>query len=448
VQNIALADDPPRFAGPTAKGFLLPNGWTITPVDKQVTLTDLPLNIIPLGDGKHALAATSGYNKHELALVDLAGQKVIHKEAVRQSWFGLVLDGKANRIWWSGGGGNMVHAFELKDYQLVRTGEEEPDPVKLTTKIKDALQKKHYFKSGLALDGAKNLLYSLNINAGTIAAMNLTDGSDKTVACGRRPYDVAMARAGRQLFVSDWAARTVLVVNPDDLRTLVKIPVGEHPNQIAVHPKDDRVFVACASSNCVSVIDTKSGIVTETVYTAFFPRAPEGSTPDAVAIAPDGKTLYVANADNNCVVVIDVSVPDKSQVKGFIPTGWYPTAVAVTPDSKTLLVGVGKGNQTRPNPIFKKKKWTEQDPWAIPFPYIGTTLSGALSIVPVPDEKELIEYTATVYRNCPYSDKLLSGAPYPHKTAIPRKVGAASPTAPRDRRKWISATTIGLTTSS
>jgi len=102
--------------------------------------------------------------------------------------------------------------------------------------------------------------------------------------------------------------------------------------------------------------------------------------------------------------------------------------VAVTPDNKTLLVGVGKGNQTRPNPINKKNlKPAKDDPWLVPFPYIGTTLSGALSIVPVPDENKLIDYTAKVYRNCPYSDNLLSGAPYPHKTAIPSKVGEPSP---------------------
>jgi hypothetical protein len=66
------AQDKPRFAGPTAQGFLLPNGWTISPVGKQVTLTDLPLNILPLADGRHALVATSGFNKHELSLVDLS----------------------------------------------------------------------------------------------------------------------------------------------------------------------------------------------------------------------------------------------------------------------------------------------------------------------------------------------------------------------------------------
>src|SRR5439155_2856291 len=144
--------------------------------------------------------------------------------------------------------------------------------------------------------------------------------------------------------------RRVLVVDPETLRTIAKISVGEHPNQIVLHPKDDRLFVACASSNSVSVIDTSAGTVQETIVTSLFPQAPEGSTPDALAIAPDGQTLFVANADNNCVAVIDVRTPRRSQVRGFIPTGWYPTSLAVTPDGRRLLVGVGKGNQTHPNP--------------------------------------------------------------------------------------------------
>src|SRR5205823_3300867 len=133
--------------------------------------------------------------------------------------------------------------------------------------------------------------------------------------------------------------------------------------------------------------------------------------------------------------VIDVEKKNESIVKGFLPTGWYPTAVAVTPDSKQILIGVGKGNQTKPNPLYtpeqmKQKEKDEVKQLAkrlLPYPYIGTTLSGSLSIVPVPDEKQLKEYTAMVYRNCPYSDDLLTAAPYPTKTAIPTKVGDPSP---------------------
>ena len=63
------------------------------------------------------------------------------------------------------------------------------------------------------------------------------------------------------------------------------------------------------------------------------------------------------------------------------------------------------------------------------FPYIGTTLSGALSIVPVPDDRGTRRSSPrrSYGENCPYSDKLLTDAPHPEKTAIPTKVGEPSP---------------------
>jgi YVTN family beta-propeller protein len=216
----------------------------------------------------------------------------------------------------------------------------------------------------LALDPQRKVLYALDIDYGTITALDIEAEKElKSASVGGRPYDVVLARNGNLLYVSDWAGRAVHVVDPSDLRTTARIAVGEHPNQLAVHPSDDRLFVACASSDTIAVIDTRRGIVTETIHTALFPRAPEGSTPDALAIAPDGKTLFVANADNNCVAVIDIATPLRSEVKGFIPTGWYPTAVAVSPDGKNLLIGVGKGNQTKPNPfnVDLTKHKTEYD---------------------------------------------------------------------------------------
>jgi YVTN family beta-propeller protein len=423
------AQQAPQFAGPTKNGFLLPNGWVVSPAGAQVIVPDLPLNILALPDNRHALIATSGYNAHELSLIDLEQKTVIDRQAVRESWFGLAATPRLDRIWWSGGGAVVVHRFGLDGQKLTRSNEPAASE---TTKAAPRAQR--HFRSGLALDAARQVLYALDIDGGSITALDLDSRTERMAApAGTRPYDVVLGPSGRMLYVSDWAGRSVLVIDPADLRTTARIAVGEHPNQMALHPTDGRLFVACASSNCVSVIDTRRGIVTETIHTALFPRAPEGSTPDALVVSPDGKTLFVANADNNCVAVIDIATPDRSQVKGFIPTGWYPTAVAVTPDGKHLLVGVGKGNQTKANPINVdvSKHKTDYDPVVkrrlLPFPYIGTTLSGALSIVPVPDDRALAAYTDTVYRNCPYSDKLLSEASHPEPTAIPAKVGDPSP---------------------
>src|SRR3954466_10908060 len=76
---IAAQDKPtknaPGFPGPTDKGFVLPNGWKLTPAGHQIVLTDLPLNIRTTPDGKYALVATSGYNAHELTAIELATGK-------------------------------------------------------------------------------------------------------------------------------------------------------------------------------------------------------------------------------------------------------------------------------------------------------------------------------------------------------------------------------------
>jgi DNA-binding beta-propeller fold protein YncE len=435
-------DEKPVFPGPTETGFLLPNGWHLTPAGKHVDISDLPLNIHSLKNGRHALVTANGFNQHRIYLIDLKDNKIVSSEWARQSWFGLAVTKDEDKVWWSGGGNGFIHNFDLKDREFNRLSAKEINPGDFKTadliKLVDEFEKRKNFKSGICLDEERGLLYSLDINLGTITAVNIKGGkSEKPVegALGGRPYDVVEGQGGHLLYVSDWSRRQVLGVDPKELRIVSRIPVGEHPNQIAKHPKDGRLFVACASSNSVHVIDPKRGVVTEVIYTGLFPKAPEGTTPDAVAVAPNGKTLYVANADNNCIAVVDIEKANDSIVKGFIPTGWYPTAVAVTPDSKSLLIGVGKGNQTKPNPLYTAEELAKKEndevkqivKRVLPYPYIGTTLSGSLSIVSVPDEKQLKIYTAQVFKNCPYSDSQLTAAPHPVPTAIPTRVGDKGP---------------------
>src|SRR3954454_21497853 len=95
---VAQADKPTR-PGPTATGFLLPNGWHLTPVGRHVEITDMPLNIRPLKDGKRALVTTNGYNRHDLSLIDLEAGKVMVAETAWQSWFGLAVTRAEDKLW-------------------------------------------------------------------------------------------------------------------------------------------------------------------------------------------------------------------------------------------------------------------------------------------------------------------------------------------------------------
>src|SRR5262249_30407595 len=145
----ATADDKSKFPGPTPTGFLLPNGWHLTPVGRHVEISDLPLNIHPLNGGKLALVTTNGVNQHSASLIDLAEGKVLASERARQSWFGLAVTKAEDKLWWSGGGNGFIHEFDLKGGKFSRLSKTEIDPSDLKAtdvlKLADELAKKKEF---------------------------------------------------------------------------------------------------------------------------------------------------------------------------------------------------------------------------------------------------------------------------------------------------------------
>lgn len=180
-----------RFPGPTANGFLLPNGWHITPAGRQIETTDLLLNILPLKDSKHAVIATSGFNEHNIALVNLETGSFVAKESVRQSWFGLAMSADEKKLTWSGGGAGRLHTFDVADGKLTRTSELEPDVRSMKREevaaLKAQLVKDKSFRSGLCLDEQRQCVYSLKINAGKLAVIPFAADEAKELELGGAP---------------------------------------------------------------------------------------------------------------------------------------------------------------------------------------------------------------------------------------------------------------------
>ena len=83
--------------------------------------------------------------------------------------------------------------------------------------------------------------------------------------------------------------------------------MGEHPNAMVLSKDGARLFVACANTNAVWVVDlaARDGARADR-RSRSTPARPPGSTPNALGLSPDGETLLVANADNNTVAVVDV----------------------------------------------------------------------------------------------------------------------------------------------
>lgn len=164
---------------------------------------------------------------------------------------------------------------------------------------------------------------------------------------------------------------------------------GASPNSLVA--TDKYVFVSNGSNDNISVIDPKVDTVVATIHLPLDPRLDKfrGMIPFGLAVSPDQKRLYVAESGINAIGVIDI---DKLELIGHIPAGWFPSKLAVTPDGQNIIVANAKGFGSGPNGGKTFKKGPEGS-------YIGSLMKGSVSVIPVPSDRQLKEYSKNVVSN-------------------------------------------------
>ena len=138
---------------------------------------------------------------------------------------------------------------------------------------------------------------------------------------------VSIAGASSFAYITNSESNNVSVIDTVTNKVTDTISVGFNPMGVVINPNGTRVYVVNTRSNDVSVIDTSKNTVIATV--------PVESSPQGVAVSPNGKKVYVANRYSNNVSVIDTSA---NTVVSTVNTGKYPVGVAVSPDGKKIYV--------------------------------------------------------------------------------------------------------------
>ncbi len=250
-----------------------------------------------------------------------------------------------------------------------------------------------------------NALAILDADTGRLA------GSVKTG--GVAPFAAVIAADGRSAWVSNWGGRwpvegdvtlptglaagadrvvvdergiastgTVARIDLDARKVTHTIDVGLHPTAMVWDEARQRLFVANANSDSISVIDTAARRVGSTIPLEPFGLKLSGISPTALAVAPAGTTLFVALGGLNAVAVVNVA---SRRIEGLIPTAWYPNHLAVNGDGSKLaiatLLGVGSG-------------WRDK-----PAERAVHSYRGAVNVVTVPDAAQLDSYTTAVAEN-------------------------------------------------
>jgi YVTN family beta-propeller protein len=447
--------------------YYTPVNQVVTPAGRQVELPGMRPQAIALSPNGRLLVTagkthnlvvldpTTGAVLQRLALpsdkatdvtADSAPEEILHPDRDAQiSFTGLAFSPDGTRIYLSNVEGS-VKVFGVRiDGKVVGLFSIPLPSAKLPGRGADV-------PAGLAAspDG-KRLYVALNLS-NRLAELDTASGRVMRLwEVGFAPFGVALA--GQKAYVSNWGGRRLdgaCVTGPAGHGTLVRVdPIRHVANEgsvsvidlgqaddksevrsakseiltgagacaITASPNGRWVVVANAGSDTLSVIDTRTDQVVETLCARQNPADLFGAQPNALAFDKAGSRLFVCNGTQNAVAVFDFR-PGKSGFRGLIPVGWFPGAVAYDPGRKAICVANIKGiGSTR-----------HLDPGE-PVKFNSHQSFGTLSLIPVPGQRELSRLTEVALRDLRYG--LLQEAKLPPRPGqrprpVPERVGEPS----------------------
>jgi YVTN family beta-propeller protein len=443
--------------------IVLPVNQTITPLGTQIELPGLRpqgLALSPNGD----ILVTSGKSS-ELVVVNPSTAAILQRVALpneglnepqpvapsanilqpdtkgQLSYTGLIFSRDGSQLYLANVNGS-IKVF------TVAKGKISPSH-SIPLPHANALRRKEEIPAGLALsaDGAK-LYVCANLSNQLLEIDVASRKVTRAFKVGVAPYDVVLT--GGKAYVSNWGGgrpRPGDLVGPIGRGTVVKIdPVrnianegsvtvidlasGQPKTEILVHlhssalalsPDARYLVVANAASDNLSVIDTKTDQVIETIWVKASPADLFGASPNALAFVPNGKTLYVANGTQNAVAVIAFR-PGKSKLLGLYPVGWFPGALVYDAARGRLHVANIKGT-----PLAKKRYTRSSVENATG--YNSHQYTGSLSLTEIPSRSQLKKLTQQVYANYhreAIADALQKPRPNQKPVAIPERIGEPS----------------------
>ncbi len=211
-----------------------------------------------------------------------------------------------------------------------------------------------------------------------------------------RPGDTTMDSYGTQVpangYLGTSTTGTVSVIDPAKPSAAVgSIAVGLHPT--AMYVDGNALFVANTNSDTVSVIDTATDQVEQTIETRPWPESSVGYEPDGIAMTKDGHLLVTLGRANAVAVYrYDGAPKDPVSYIGLLPTDYYPADVATV--GGQIVVTNTRGIDARGPAIT-----TYKGQGTVPVSGHDThSTTASLTRFTLPSDQDIANYTVTVFR--------------------------------------------------
>jgi len=241
-----------------------------------------------------------------------------------------------------------------------------------------------------------------------------------------QPGDTTMDSYGTQVPANGYlgtsttgAVSVIDTANPS--APVGSIAVGLHPT--AMYQSGNALFVANTNSDTVSVIDTTTDQVVQTIDTRPWPESDVGYEPTSIAMTKDGHLLVTLGRANAVAVYrYDGTPQDPVSYIGLLPTDYYPAAVATAGDQ--IVVTNTRGIDARGPAIT-----TYKGQGTVPVSGHDThSTTASLTRFTLPSDPDIARYTSTVFaqngwgRNDVQETRGHKAAPVP----VPTRIGDPS----------------------
>ena len=241
-----------------------------------------------------------------------------------------------------------------------------------------------------------------------------------------QPGDTTMGSYGTQVpangYLGTSTTGTVSVIDTSNPSAAVgSIPVGLHPT--AMYQSGSALFVANTNSDTVSVIDTTTDQVVQTIETKPWPESATGYEPDSIALTNDGHLLVTLGRANAVAVYhYDGTPQDPVSYIGLLPTDYYPSTVATV--GNQVVVTNTRGIDAR-GPAITTYKGEGTEPVS---GHDTHSTTASLTRFTLPSDADIARDTATVFAQNGWgtNDVQQAGAHEPAPVPVPTRIGDPS----------------------
>jgi len=464
AQDFDATSDP---VGTRTNGSVTPVNQLLTPVGIQVVLSGIrPYALALSPDGK--LLVTSGLKQALIMLDPASGQtlqtvrfpltpaetstQLDSEDRPQLSFTGLIFSPDGSRIYLANVQGD-IKVFGVDSSHQAAPLTSFPLPPAL------AHGHTNEIPAGLAVSSdGKRLYVALNLSNRAAELDAATGRVLRTWDVGVAPFGVVLA--GHKLYVSNTGGRrpdAASLTGPSGDGTRVRVDdrsianegsvsvidlsqnrqseilTGIHAGAMALSPDGRWLVVANSGSDTLTVLDTRTDQVADTISARRNSADLFGAQPNALAFDTSGRKLYVCNGTQNAIAVFQFESRSRflglfprhrfkagrTQWLGLIPVGWFPGAIVYDSTRSSLCVANLKSLPPNPERARQGKG----------LGFNTRQFTGSLSFLPLPTDTQLADDTQRALANMRYP--LLAQAALPPRPGqpalpVPERVGEPS----------------------